>query len=109
MAILGTNDILQAADSVSTTFDDPGKLLERLGPYVKRLEVRVQAPMNSNARDIAIRALVEMLKAFAVATKMLRKNRAGMHMRSYLRPLSMNSKLLFNIRALPQGPIHKVE
>ncbi|VDB85607.1 unnamed protein product [Peniophora sp. CBMAI 1063] len=67
--------LLKAADSVSVRFDDLMQLFDRLGAYVRRLQVRVQAPMSSPTRDIAVQALVEALKALALATQMLRKNR----------------------------------
>ena len=34
--------------------------------------------MNMTTKEITVRALIEMLKALALATKMLRKNRIGM-------------------------------
>lgn len=95
----------QAADRVGTTFDDLKKLLERLGTYVERLQARVQVPMRSGARVVAVKALVEILKALALATKMLRKNRIGM------RPVgpSLTSTINHDNRAFSWGSVYKVE
>ncbi|VDB91475.1 unnamed protein product [Peniophora sp. CBMAI 1063] len=74
--------LLKAADRVSATFDDMEQLFERLQVYIERLEVRIKAPLRDQAKTIAVKALAEMLKAFAIATKMMRQNRLGMFVRA---------------------------
>ncbi|KZV68791.1 hypothetical protein PENSPDRAFT_504967 [Peniophora sp. CONT] len=74
--------LLKAADSVRAAYDDLEKLFERLEAYVKRLQVRLQAPMRSGAREVAVTSLVEMLKALALATKMVRRNRVELFLRA---------------------------
>ena len=67
----------QAADDMSTTFDNVMTGLEKFKAYVERIEVRVQAPMRRETRAIAVKTLARMLEFFAAATKLLRKNCAG--------------------------------
>lgn len=62
---------------MSATFNDLEELLKRFTVYVERLHLRVRAPLGREAKMVAVKALVEMLKAFALATKMLRMNRFG--------------------------------
>ncbi|VDC02444.1 unnamed protein product [Peniophora sp. CBMAI 1063] len=67
--------LLKAADRVSATYENLEKLFERFRVYIERLQVRIRVPLKSQSSEIAVRALVEMLKAFELATKMLRKGR----------------------------------
>ena len=65
----------QAADRVSGIFDDLEKLLKHLKVFVERLQVRVSAPMRDGSRRIAVKALVEVLKAFELATRAMTRGR----------------------------------
>ncbi|VDC01069.1 unnamed protein product [Peniophora sp. CBMAI 1063] len=67
--------LIKAAEQVSAAFDDVQTLLERLSVYFERLKVRLMIPLGCEARAIAVRCLAEMLRVFALATKMLRRSR----------------------------------
>ncbi|VDB86444.1 unnamed protein product [Peniophora sp. CBMAI 1063] len=74
--------LLAAADRVSTSYDQLQKLLERLRAYVERLQVRLQVPLKSESRKVAVKALVEVLKALALVTHMLQRGRIGQFVRT---------------------------
>ncbi|VDC02445.1 unnamed protein product [Peniophora sp. CBMAI 1063] len=67
--------LLEAAGRVSTAYDDLEKLFDRFCVYVERLQVRVRVPLTVESTEIAVKALIEMLKTFELATVMLRKGR----------------------------------
>ncbi|KZV73964.1 WD40 repeat-like protein [Peniophora sp. CONT] len=69
--------LMKAADSVSTTFDDIEKLFGRFKAYVVCLEKRVRVPIDHEMKVLAVRALVEMLKAMGHVTEILSKGRTG--------------------------------
>lgn len=69
----------QAAERVSATFDQLEQLFERLSVYIERLKLRLRTPLGDEARMIAVKALAEMLKAFAIATKIMCQNRLSMY------------------------------
>lgn len=71
----------QAANRVSATLDDLEKLFERLCVYVERLQVRTSVPLENQSKKIAVKALVEVLKALALATRMLKRGRIRARLR----------------------------
>ncbi|KZV66768.1 hypothetical protein PENSPDRAFT_688711 [Peniophora sp. CONT] len=72
--------LLEAANRVSTVFDDLEELLESFVAYIERLRVRVRAPFSQDAGIVAVKALVQMLKAFALATNMMRQGRTRLYL-----------------------------
>ena len=66
-------------ERASARFDDLEKLFEQLRLYVRRLTIRVQGRMGPEAKDLAVRALVQMLKTFMLATKMMKESHLGAH------------------------------
>ncbi|VDC00351.1 unnamed protein product [Peniophora sp. CBMAI 1063] len=67
--------LLKAAKGVSAKLDDLEKLFVQFNIYLKRLNDRLRVPLEHHARAIAVEVLVEMLKALALATKVMRENR----------------------------------
>ena len=67
--------------------------------YLKRLNDRMKAPIEHHARAIAIEVLVEMLKAFALATKVMRENRFS----KCIQPHMISLVLKTSRRVLPSG------
>ncbi|KZV75306.1 hypothetical protein PENSPDRAFT_600332 [Peniophora sp. CONT] len=67
--------LLKAADRVSAAFNDMEKLLQRLRAYVTRLKVRVRVPLKSESKDIAVMALVKILKTLASLTRIVQRGR----------------------------------
>ncbi|KZV59124.1 hypothetical protein PENSPDRAFT_695411 [Peniophora sp. CONT] len=65
-----------AAERTSTAFSDIQRLLERLTVYIERIQVRLKVPLGREAREIALRGLVEMLNLLALATKMLQQHQS---------------------------------
>ena len=66
---------MKAAERASARLDDLKKLFGRFEAYIKRLSIRVRAAWGHEAEALAIRALVEMLKAFMLATKFVKEGR----------------------------------
>ena len=66
---------MKAAERASASLGDLKKLFGRFEAYVKRLSIRVKATLGLEAQALAIKALVEMLKAFMVATKFVKEGR----------------------------------
>ncbi|VDC03191.1 unnamed protein product [Peniophora sp. CBMAI 1063] len=64
-----------AADRVSAALDDIEKLLRRLHSYVKRLKVRVRAPLGSESRELAVMTLTKILKMLAALTRIVQRGR----------------------------------
>ncbi|KZV62933.1 hypothetical protein PENSPDRAFT_230549 [Peniophora sp. CONT] len=67
--------LLKAADRVSDIFDDLERLLKRMSEFVERLRVRVRELLMDGSRRIVVKALVEILKAFELAMRMLKRGR----------------------------------
>ncbi|VDC07215.1 unnamed protein product [Peniophora sp. CBMAI 1063] len=68
--------LLQATEGVTDRFDAVLLLLHNLESYMIRLDVRLNAPLVPAAREHTVKILVEMLDAFGMATRMMRRNRA---------------------------------
>ncbi|VDC07212.1 unnamed protein product [Peniophora sp. CBMAI 1063] len=68
--------LLQATEGVTDRFDAVLLLLHNLESYMVRLDVRLNAPLVPAAREHTVKILVEMLDTFAMATRMMRRNRA---------------------------------
>lgn len=69
------NWCIQAAERVSTSYDHLVKLFGGLHAYVERLQVRLEVPVRQEAANIAVKGLIEMLKALELATRMVQRGR----------------------------------
>ncbi|KZV67498.1 hypothetical protein PENSPDRAFT_49450 [Peniophora sp. CONT] len=67
--------LLQAADRVSATYDSLAELFQHIRAYIERLQVKKGVIRTPVAQMISVRALVEVLKALELATKMMRGTR----------------------------------
>ncbi|KAF7373268.1 hypothetical protein MSAN_00535700 [Mycena sanguinolenta] len=67
--------LLKATQGVSKKFDALIDLLERLGFYFKQLSIRSDVPLRKESKSIVVEILVEMLKALALATQMMKRSR----------------------------------
>ncbi|KZV68434.1 hypothetical protein PENSPDRAFT_513311 [Peniophora sp. CONT] len=74
--------LLNAAHRVRTEYKDAEKLIDRFRAYIDRLKVRMRAPMGDGARAIALSALVNLLKAFAHVTRLLKQGRGALFLKS---------------------------
>jgi hypothetical protein len=74
---LGLNGI-QATQGVSEKFDAFVDLLENLGFFLRQLKIRSDVPFGNESKIVVVEILVEVLKALALATRMMKKNRISM-------------------------------
>ncbi|KZV72748.1 hypothetical protein PENSPDRAFT_338645 [Peniophora sp. CONT] len=66
--------LLQAANRASATLDELEKLLRYSAMYIEHLRIRIQGrALGSEARSLAIKGLVAILKTMDMATKSLRE------------------------------------
>ncbi|VDB85507.1 unnamed protein product [Peniophora sp. CBMAI 1063] len=76
--------LLRAAERVTACFDDVLKLFKQIKAYIDRLHVRIQATLGREARTLAVDALVKMLNALMLATRMMKEGRLGRFVRALL-------------------------
>ncbi|KAF7348041.1 hypothetical protein MSAN_01756500 [Mycena sanguinolenta] len=67
--------LLKATQGVSEKFDALIDLLESLELFFRQLSIRSDVPLGKESRSIVVEILVEMLKALALATQMMKQNR----------------------------------
>ncbi|KZV64157.1 hypothetical protein PENSPDRAFT_188551 [Peniophora sp. CONT] len=66
--------LLDAGERFHASLKDLQKLFERFVVYMQRLEVRSQVDMGDGQKQIAVKVLVDLLKAFQLSTKVLRRH-----------------------------------
>ncbi|KAF7334354.1 Goodbye domain-containing protein [Mycena sanguinolenta] len=67
--------LLKATQGVSDKFDALIDLLESLELFFRQLSIRSEVPLSKESKHIVVEILVEMLKALALATQMMKQNR----------------------------------
>ncbi|KZV70007.1 hypothetical protein PENSPDRAFT_460935 [Peniophora sp. CONT] len=67
--------LLQAAERVTARFDSLEKLFQQFQTYLTRLCVRMEGNLGSEARSLVVNALVCMLRAIMLATKIMGEGR----------------------------------
>ncbi|VDB85508.1 unnamed protein product [Peniophora sp. CBMAI 1063] len=68
--------LLKATEGVPARVDAVSALLRKYKQYVSRLDVRMAgSPLNHASRALAVAIFADMLRTFAVATKLMRQNR----------------------------------
>ncbi|KAJ6461432.1 hypothetical protein C8R45DRAFT_1028404 [Mycena sanguinolenta] len=67
--------LLKATQGVSEKFDALIDLLESMELFFRQLGIRSDIPLGKESKSIVVEILVEMLKALALATQMMKQNR----------------------------------
>jgi hypothetical protein len=67
--------VSQAASGVTSSYDALLGLFERLGNFLKRLEVYTTIPPTQMMMDLIIKIMVELLLVLALATKQIKQGR----------------------------------
>ena len=65
----------QAANGVTSSYDALLELFERLGNFLKRLEIYMTIPPTTMMTDIIVKIMVEILSVLALATKQIKQGR----------------------------------
>jgi hypothetical protein len=65
----------QAASGVTSSYDALLELFERLGYFLKRLEIYMTISLTTTMTDIIVKILVEVLSVLALATKEIKQGR----------------------------------
>ena len=73
----GSHPPAQATKGVSERFDVVMALLGKFEYYLTRLDLRLRMPVSEQSRELTIKIFVEMLKAIALVTQMMRQKRAS--------------------------------
>ena len=64
--------INQAASEVSSDYDDLLDLFERLGNFLKRLDVHINIPPTEMMTDVILKIMVELLSVLVLARKQIK-------------------------------------
>ncbi|KAJ7803890.1 hypothetical protein B0H14DRAFT_1631862 [Mycena olivaceomarginata] len=67
--------LLKTTQSVSANFDALIDLFETLGSFLRQLKIRSDVPFGNESKIVMVEILVEILKALAPATQMMKKSR----------------------------------
>jgi hypothetical protein len=67
--------LCQAASGVTSSYDALLELFERLGNFLKRLEIYMTIPPTTMMTDIIVKIMVEVLSVLALATKQIKEGR----------------------------------
>ena len=65
----------QAASGVTSSYDALLELFERLGYFLKRLEIYMTISLNTTMMDMIVKIMVEVLSVLALATKEIKQGR----------------------------------
>jgi hypothetical protein len=65
----------QAASAVSSDYDDLLDLFERLGNFLKRLDVYINIPPTEMITDVIVKIMVELLSVLVLAKKQIERGR----------------------------------
>jgi hypothetical protein len=65
----------QAASAVSSDYDDLLDLFERLGNFLKRLDVYINIPPTETMTNIIVKIMVELLSVLVLAKKKIKRGR----------------------------------
>ena len=65
----------QAADGVSSSYDDLADLFECIGNFLKRLRIYTDIPLTPSMTDVIVQIMVELLSVLALATKQIKQGR----------------------------------
>ena len=65
----------QAASGVTSSYDALVELFERLGYFLKRLEIYITISLSTMMMDIIVKIMVEVLSVLALATKEIKQGR----------------------------------
>jgi hypothetical protein len=72
---VGIDVLLSAASGVTSSYDALLNLFERLGNFLKRLEVYMTIPPTQMMTDLIVKIMVELLSVLALATKQIKQGR----------------------------------
>ncbi|KAF7332803.1 Goodbye domain-containing protein [Mycena sanguinolenta] len=86
--------LLKATQGVSEKFDALIDLLESLELFFRQLSIRSEVPLSKESRHLIVEILVEMLKALALATQMMKQNRIRHFVRELVK--GNNMKAIFD-------------
>jgi hypothetical protein len=93
---------MQAASKATSSYDALLELFERLGNFLRRLEIHTKIPLTTTMTDIIVKIMVEVLSVLALAAKQI-KGLFGMCTIVYTLPMaqcviekSASNKLLEN-------------
>jgi hypothetical protein len=75
--------VCQAASEVSSDHDDLLDLFERLGNFLKRLDVYIDIPPTEMMTDIIVKIMVELLSVLILAKKQIKRGRFSMYTIKY--------------------------
>jgi hypothetical protein len=65
----------QAASAVSSDYDDLLDLFERLGNFLKRLDIYINIPPTETMTNIIVKIMVELLSVLVLAKKKIKRGR----------------------------------
>jgi hypothetical protein len=67
--------LLQAASSVSSSYDALVDLFDCVGNFLKRLQIYTSLPLTPPMMEISVKIMVELLSVLALATKQIKLGR----------------------------------
>jgi hypothetical protein len=73
----------QATSEVSSDYDDLIGLFERLGNFLKRLDVYINIPPTEMMTDIIVKIMVELLSVLILARKRIKRGRFSTYIIKY--------------------------
>jgi|SRR5580693_1448989 hypothetical protein len=73
----------QATSEVSSDYDDLIGLFERLGNFLKRLDVYINIPPTEMMTDIIVKIMVELLSVLILARKQIKRGRFSTYIIKY--------------------------
>ncbi|KAJ6526139.1 hypothetical protein DFH09DRAFT_1371749 [Mycena vulgaris] len=85
--------LLKATQGVSEKLDALVDLLESLGLFLRQLKIRTDVPFGNESKIVVVEILVEVLKALALATQRMKKNRIQQFVREIFRGDDMRAVL----------------
>ena len=75
--------VRQTASEVSSDYDDLIGLFERLGNFLKRLDVYINIPPTEMMTDIIVKIMVELLLVLILARKQIKRGRFSTYIIKY--------------------------
>jgi hypothetical protein len=76
--------VRQTASEVSSDYDDLIGLFERLGNFLKRLDVYINIPPTEMMTDIIVKIMVELLSVLILARKQIKRGRFSTYIIKHL-------------------------
>ena len=100
--------LCQAASGVTSSYDALLELFERLGNFLKRLEIYMTIPPTMMMTDIIVKVMVEVLSVLALATKEIKQGRFSKCTITYKLPMAQCAIEKFAKKLLGKSEVEAV-